>query len=136
MVSESECRTVKSDGVPCGAPRMRDSEFCFWHAPEHAEEAAEARRLGGLRKRREHAIQGAYAYEGLTTAAGIRRVLEVATIDLLGLDNTVARDRALITGALAATKLLEVSELAEQMKELAAILKPRQQLMVRGRRRR
>jgi hypothetical protein len=133
MVSESGWRTVKSDGVPCGAPRMHDSEFCFWHSPEHADEAVEARRLGGLRKRREHAIQGAYAYEGLTTVADIRRVLEVATIDLLGLDNTVARNRALISGAQAAARLLEAGEFEERLEALEAAIKPREQ--VTGRRR-
>ena len=110
---------------------MHDSDFCFWHAPEHAEAAAEARRVGGMRKRKEHAIQGAYAYEGLTTVTDIRRVLDVATIDLLALDNSVSRNRALIAGAVAAAKLLETGELAEQIRELIAVLKPRQQLMLR-----
>jgi len=30
---------------------MKGEDFCFWHSPEHAEEAEEARRLGGLRRR-------------------------------------------------------------------------------------
>jgi hypothetical protein len=38
---------------------MRDVAFCFWHAPGNEEEVAEARRLGGLRRRREKTVSGA-----------------------------------------------------------------------------
>ena len=48
------------------------------------------------------------AREGLLAAtpeppeAPIRRILEIATIDALGLENSIARARVLIAGALAA----------------------------------
>ena len=38
------CRSQKTNGEPCRATPMRGKDFCFWHSPEHSQEAAEARR--------------------------------------------------------------------------------------------
>ena len=59
------CKALKDDGGHCQAPPLQDGDFCLMHSPEHAEEMAEARRLGGLRRRREKAVSGAYDFEGL-----------------------------------------------------------------------
>ncbi len=42
------CIFVKPDGERCRSSAMRDSDYCFWCPPDHAEEVAEARRLDGL----------------------------------------------------------------------------------------
>ena len=105
------CTFELPDGRLCGAWPLKGEERCFWHAPGKAEEAAEARRLGGLRRRREKTLQGAYDLEGLASLEAIRRILEIATCDVLGLDNSVARARVLIAAALAALRLFEVGEL-------------------------
>ena len=125
MVSESSCRAVKDDGQPCRAPRLRDSEFCFWHSPEHAEEAAEAQRLGGLRRRREKTVSGAYDFEGLADVAQVQRLLEIAASDTLSLENSVARSRTLAYLAQVALKALEVGELAERIDALERLVAPR-----------
>jgi hypothetical protein len=54
------CAAVHADGRPCGAGPQLDRAFCFVHDPERAAEVAEARRLGGLRRRREGTIATAY----------------------------------------------------------------------------
>jgi hypothetical protein len=90
------------------------------HAPEHAEEATEARRLGGLRRRREGTVAGAYEFSGLESVAGIRRLLEVAAVDTLGLDNSIARSRTLAYLAMVAAKLLETGELEQRISSLEA----------------
>ena len=56
------------------------------HSPEHAEEAAEARRHGGLRKRRERTLQVVYDVEGMETVPQLRRVLQIAVLEALGLE--------------------------------------------------
>jgi hypothetical protein len=116
---------VKDDGQPCRAPRLRDSEFCFWHSPEHAEEAAEAQRLGGLRRRREKAVAGAYDFDGLDSVPKARRLLEIAALDSLALENSVARSRTLAYLAQVALKALEVGELAERIDALERLVAPR-----------
>lgn len=74
----------------------------------------------GRRRRREKTVSGAYDFEGLGSIEAIRRILEIATIDALGLENSIARARVLIAAALAATKLLETGELADRLAALEA----------------
>jgi hypothetical protein len=107
-------------GRRCRAPALRDGSFCFWHDPEKAEEVAEARRLGGHRRRRERTLAVAYDLAGLGSIDAIRRIIEVAIFDVLGLDNSLNRARVLISGALAAVKLLETGELEERLAALEA----------------
>lgn len=124
--SEPTCTYRKPDGEACRATPIRDGEYCFWHSPEHAEEAAEARRLGGLRRRKEKVVSGSYDIEGLENVGQIRRLVEIAVLDTLALENSIARSRALIAAAGAAGKLLEVGELEERIQALERALKPRQ----------
>ena len=118
----STCSFRKPDGQRCRAAPLTDQEYCFWHSPEHAEEVAEARRLGGFRKRREAAVIGAYDLEGLETVAGIRRLLEIAVVDTLGLDNSVSRSRTLTYQVMVAAKLLETGELEQRIILLEAAI--------------
>ena len=101
------CTHERRDGRPCGATPMRGKALCFWHDPSTADEAAEARRLGGLRRRREKTVAAAYEFDGLGSPQAIRRVLEIAAVDALGLDNSVARLRVLIAVSATAVKLIE-----------------------------
>lgn len=95
------------------------------HDPANAEAVAEARRFGGQRRKREATLHGAYDFEGLTSVGEIRRVLEIATLDTLGLDSSVGRSRTLIAAALAAVKLLEAGEFEERLKTLEAAVRQR-----------
>lgn len=117
------CQHVRADGSLCRSAPMRDEAFCFWHSPAHAEEADEARRLGGLRRRRERTVAGAFEFAGLSTVSDIRRLLEVAVIDSLSLENSVARSRTLAYLAQTALRCLEVGELEERLASLEAALR-------------
>ena len=119
-----QCAHQGDDGQPCGATPQRDLPFCFWHDPERREEAQEARRLGGLRRKRETALSGAYDFEGLDDVPSIRRLLQIAALDSLALDNGVARNRTIIAAAAAAAKLLEVGELEARVEALEAAVQP------------
>lgn len=125
MQASRTCKFVKEGGDRCGAPPRQESDLCFVHDPDYAAEMAEARRLGGLRRRREKTLAGAYDFEGLDSVPKIRRVLDIATLDALGLDNSIARVRALIAAAVAAGKLLEVGEHEERLETIEAALGPR-----------
>jgi len=117
-VTMSGCAGMKENGQPCRAPKLRESEYCLMHSPEHAEDMAEARRLGGLRRRREVAVSGAFDFVGLETVGDIRRLLEVAVLDTLGLENSIARARTLAYLATTAIKLLEVGEFEQRLASL------------------
>jgi hypothetical protein len=101
---------------------QHDRPCCFAHDPERATEAAEARRLGGLRRRKEGTIAVAYDLPGLDTVAGIRRLLDIVVTDGVGLDNGIARLRVLISTAVAAMNLLKVGELEERLAALEGVV--------------
>ena len=110
MVGRRHCSATASDGRPCRAAPLVDGAFCFFHDRATVAEAAEARRLGGRRRRREKTIKTIYDLQGLDTFKGILRVLDIAVADALGLDNSIGRARVLITAASAAAKLVEPGE--------------------------
>ena len=118
MLKHRGCAALKKNGQPCYAPGMNDSNFCLMHSPEHAQEATEARRLGGLRRRREVALSGAYDFEGLQSVSAIRRLLEVAALDTLGLESSIARSRTLAHIAQVALRALETGELESRITTL------------------
>ncbi len=124
------CTARKDAGEPCRQAPLRDGDYCFWHDPDHAQEAAEARRLGGLRRRKENAVSGAFDYEGLESVGQIRRLLEVAVLDTLSLENSIARSRTLAYLAQVALKTLEACELQERLQALEAAVRPRPQRRV------
>ena len=119
------CSAIGPDGGHCRARPLREEAFCLWHSPNHAEEVAEARRLGGVRRRRERVVFGAFDFEGLGTVVTIRRLVEVAVLDTLGLENSVARNRTLAYLAQVAAGLLEKGELEERLAAIEATLAPR-----------
>ena len=117
------CSGVKENGLPCRSPKLRDSDYCLMHAPEHAEDMAEARRLGGLRRRREVAVSGAYELNGLETVADLRRLLLIAALDALGLENSISRSRTLGYLVGVAGKLLEIGEFEQRLTTLEAAMR-------------
>ncbi len=127
------CKFVKNAGESCRAAPLQDGDLCLWHDPEHADEVAEARRLGGLRRRKEKAVSGAYDIEGLGTVDQIRRLLEIAVLDTLGLENSIARSRTIAYLAQVALKVMEVGDFQERLQALEAALGPR--LQAAGKRR-
>ena len=131
-VKERVCGATKDNGSPCEAAPLTGGEYCFWHDPEHAGEVAEAGRLGGLRRRREKTVAVAYDLEGLATLDQIRRLLEIAVMDTLGLDNSIARSRVLAYLAQVALKVVEADDLQERLAALETAMGPR---LAAGRRR-
>ncbi len=104
------CTFEMPDGLLCRAPAMRGQSHCYWHDPSRLEEAAEARRLGGLHRRKATSVAAVYDFAGLRTVEGAQRLLETVALDTLSLDNSLARNRALIAAARVAPKLIETAE--------------------------
>lgn len=74
------------------------------------------------------AVSGAYDFAGLEIAADIRRILEVAVLDTLGLENSIARARTLAYLAMIAIKLLETGEMEERLAYLESAFQGQQVL--------
>ena len=127
MSLKRTCRAVTSTGSPCRQAPQLDSDLCFWHDPTNEKEAAEARRLGGLNRKRAYTLQEVYDVEGLETVAELRRILQVALIGELGLENSHNRSRTLIALVSTAARLHEVGELEARVEELEGVLGQRPQ---------
>jgi hypothetical protein len=125
VVSRPRCKGVREDGGACQAAPRGDSQYCLWHDPERREEAAEARKLGGQRRRKERIVAGAYDFEGLGIVEDIRRLVEVAAVDTLGLENSVARSRTLAYLAQTARQLLETGEIEERQAAVESVIERR-----------
>src|SRR5690606_36923084 len=105
----------QTDGGPCRQAPLRGGTFCFWHNPDSAEAAAEARRLGGQRRRRESTLAGAYEFDGIDSPDDLKRLLDIATYDALALENSVARVRTIVAIVQAGSRLLEGMQIAERL---------------------
>ncbi len=118
----ASCTYQMPSGRLCRATPMRDAPFCFWHSPETTEEAAEARHLGGLHRRKKKTVGAIYGFRGLRTVEDNLGLLETAAIETLALENSIARNRTL--GGFAATglKLLEAGDLEERLRALELAL--------------
>ena len=135
MVGSRACKATNSKGEPCRAVRLRESDYCVFHDPEHADVVQEARRLGGNRRRKEVTLAVAFDFEGLDSVPDIRRLVEIAAMDALSLENTLGRARALAYLAQVAAGLLEKGEMAERLEAIEAALGPRLQKPGDGKRR-
>jgi hypothetical protein len=123
MLMRRRCSFPRADGQACQMAPLRDRPYCFAHDPERAEDAADARRLGGLRRRKEGTIAVAYDLPGLDSVEGIRRLLDIVVTDGLSLENSIAKLRVLISVAVAATNLLKVGEFEGRLEALEALLR-------------
>lgn len=117
------CKARTASGKECRVPVLQGGEYCFTHDPAMARERAEARRLGGLRRRREKTVSTVYDWEGLTTVEGLQRLLHIAVNDTLGLDNGVSRTRALGYLVQVALRAIEVGALEERVGALEDAMK-------------
>ncbi len=116
------CQALNEEGEPCRQPPLRSGEFCFWHDPKSEEQAREARRLGGLRRRKEATLGGVYDFEGLGTTNHIRRLLEIAVFEALQLENSIQRVRALAYIARVAAANLKTQELEDRIQAIERVL--------------
>ena len=133
MVANATCSHRKQNGQLCRATPQRDRDFCYWHDPDNAEEVAQARRLGGQRRRREGAVTGAYELDGLNRLERMERVLDIATTDALALDNSVARVRTLLAIVQTGVKFYETTELDERLRNIEEVLELRRKGERKGR---
>ena len=130
----NRCSAKTAAGEPCRATPRGERGLCLWHDPDLAEAAQEARRVGGQRRRREVTVLAAYEVDGLASIPEIRRVVEVVVSDLLGMENSVARGRALLSAAQVALGLLEKGEFEERLVAIEAVMEPRLNSPKKGRR--
>jgi len=117
-----QCQAAGRDGRPCKAAPLVDGVLCFFHAPETAPEAAEARRVGGLKRRREKTVEVVYGLDGLDGVARLGRVLDFVILETLRLDNGLGRNRTLVLAVRAGMELLRSTDHEARLAALETLL--------------
>ena len=120
---QRKCVFWSTTGKQCRAAPLKDGEFCLMHSPERIHEVQESRRLGGLRRKRESTISNAYQFKSLNNINGIRRVVEVAILDTLAMENSIPRNRTLATLVQVALHTLEVGDIEARIAALEEMAK-------------
>jgi hypothetical protein len=80
----------------CEAPALRGEQFCYVHVSDKADEVTDARRLGGLWRRRERTLAVAHNLTGVRTMDDLFRLVGITVLDGLGLENPIARSPLLL----------------------------------------
>jgi hypothetical protein len=125
MVMRRQCAFQSSNGKPCRMAPLKDGEFCWVHSPDRKKDVEEARRLGGLRHKREVAISSAYQFDSLDNLKGLRRILVIALIDTLAIENSIPRNRTLGSLVQVALHSIVLDSLEERIAALEELTKDR-----------
>ncbi|MGD0020573.1 MAG: hypothetical protein ABSD62_15135, partial [Candidatus Limnocylindrales bacterium] len=88
---------------------------------------AEARRIGGLHRRKAKSVATIYDFSGLRSIEGAQRLLETAALETLALENSIQRNRTLISAAAGAGKLIEAGDLDARLAAVEAVVGPKAQ---------
>lgn len=122
------CRSVTERGEPCRQSPLTDGDFCFWHDPANEESAAEARRMGGVNRKRERTLQEVYDLDGVDTVEQVQRIIEIALAGALSEPNSLNRSRVLLQAATVAARVLEAADLEKRMQAIEQFMQPRRAL--------
>mgnify|MGYP001209082720 CR=1 FL=1 len=114
------CKATRKDGQACCAYSLLDSDFCFAHDPTKAAARKAARSAGGRARHGRTLKTTSTGDQGvrLGSVADVVELLEGAVADLLALENSVARARAVGYLAGIAVRALEIAELEDRIGRL------------------
>ena len=123
MATKRTCAYQHPDGKACRAAPLRESTFCLFHDPDHADAVAEARKVAGQRRRKEATLATVYDLGDVTSDEGIRRLAHIAVSDLLSQENSLNRARATLYAIQTLLKVRESGDHEERLQAVEAILK-------------
>jgi hypothetical protein len=83
---------------------------------------AEARKVVGQRRRKEATLGTLYDLDDATSFAGIRRLAQIAVADLLSLDSSLNKARAMLYAVQTLLKVHEAGDLADRVQALEGIV--------------
>lgn len=118
-----QCSAMTAGGDRCQAYALTGSERCFWHSPGAARDRAAARSAGGRARHGRRLEPGEPV--SLKTPAEALQLLERAAGDLLSLEISVSRSRALCQVAVAAVQVWQQTELEQRVSALEESLHDR-----------
>jgi hypothetical protein len=117
--TKAQCQARTADGDPC---RMRPTKtgYCFNHDPEMAAARALSRKRGGESRHTPHAGDPSTIPANIQSIQEARQVLNYVLLELLVMDNSIPRARALLTAFEMFVRSLEIGELEQRIAALEA----------------
>ena len=77
--------------------------------------------MGGLHRRKKKTVASIYGFNGLRTIEDNQALLETVAVETFALENSIARNRALVSIVATGAKLIEVGDLADRIAALEAV---------------
>lgn len=114
------CKGKTKSGKPCKMPAIKGTHYCFTHNPETRTAQAQARKRGGFNSSTPHAGSAETIPADVQTIDQARSILNYTLAELLVMDNSIARARALLAAFDSFVKAFEIGELEQRIAALEA----------------
>lgn len=114
------CKAKTTNGKPCKMPATKGGRYCFTHNPATRAAQAAARKLGGYRSATPHAGNPEAIPAEVASLADAGKILNYALAELLVMDNSIPRARALLALFDSYVKSFEIGELEKRIQALEA----------------
>ncbi len=120
--ANNRCQALTRKGEPCRGYRVQGSRFCFWHAPSRARQRKAARSAGGRARHGRSLVTTSQGPVEIRSIADVVELLGTVVNDVLLLENSVARARALGSLASVLVGALRDGELERRLLALEELL--------------
>lgn len=121
-----QCKATTAGGKLCKMPALKDSKYCFTHSAHTRQAQATARKIGGQNRHTDHIGDPEIIPADIRTIADAGLILRYTLDELIIMDNSIPRARALIALATAYIDAIKTGEIETQLKELLAVLQARE----------
>lgn len=115
-----KCKASTKSGAACTMPATRGGKYCFTHSPATRRAQAEARKRGGENSRTPHAGDPATIPADIASIEAAGKILAYTLQELLVMDNSIPRARALLALFDSYIKSFEIGELEKRIQALEA----------------
>lgn len=114
------CKARTQSGKPCKAAALKGDRFCFTHSGSTRAQQAAARKLGGENRHTPHAGKVESIPEDITSLQDAGGILSYVLAELIVMDNSIPRARALLALFDSYIKSFEIGELEQRLAALEA----------------
>ncbi len=115
-----KCKGKTKSGGVCKMPALKNSQYCFTHNPKTRAAQAKARKLGGYNSSTPHAGNPSDIPAQIATITDARSIVGYTLQELMVMDNSIARARALLAVFDSFMKVFEIGELEQRIAALEA----------------
>jgi hypothetical protein len=113
-----QCKAETTTGDACKMAALKDTEFCFAHSPLTETARDHARRRGGENSHTPHFANPEILPSQITTIEEANQVLNYVLAEVVGMDNSIARARVLLTCYEMFLKSIEIAEFERRIQLL------------------